>query len=200
MNSFILKHIKIISRSWRNFSLANTSLIILLLLLLVALKGCVVPYIPEPPENDQLLVVEGLISDQAEVNTIKISRSRPLWTHQSPVNLTGCKVWISDDLGLTHNLKETPNGKYITDPSVFKGKIGRKYTLHIRTNADNGNLNYESFPMLLKSVPEIDCLYYKKRTFISNHFPIEGCQIFLDTHDPIDSCHFYRWTYSEHGK
>jgi hypothetical protein len=164
---------------------------------LFALKGCVVPYIPEPPENDQLLVVEGLISDQAEVNTIKISRSRPLWTRQSTVSLAGCKVWISDDLGLIHNLKETPNGTYITDPSVFKGKIGRKYTLHIRTNEANGSLNYESLPMLLKPVPGIDCIYYRKKTSVINHMPVEGCQIFLDTHDPSDNCHFYRWTYSE---
>ncbi|MBK7133650.1 MAG: DUF4249 family protein [Bacteroidales bacterium] len=55
----------------------------ILLLLFLTLKSCVVPYIPDPPENDQLLVVEGLISDQNDINTIKISKSRPLWVGKS---------------------------------------------------------------------------------------------------------------------
>jgi len=180
----------------RNYLLTKSSRIILLILLFT-LKSCVVPYIPEAPENDQLLVVEGLISDQKEVNTIKISKSRPLWTGQHPVYLTGCKVWITDDLGHIDNLAETAIGTYITDSSTFKGNAGRKYTLHITTSSADGNLNYESFPMELKPVPEIDSLYYEKKVFTRYNLPIEGCQIYLDTYDPLNNSNFYRWAYSE---
>jgi Domain of unknown function (DUF4249) len=192
-----IKYIKYVCKSLRDYLLTNPYGIIMLLLLFFTLKSCVVPYIPDQPENDQLLVVEGLISDQYGVNTIKLSKSRPIWTGQNPVHLTECKVWITDDLGHIENLKETSIGTYITDSSTFKGKIGRKYTLHIKTNPANGNLNYESFPMELKPVPEIDSLYYEKKAFTSNHLPVEGCQIFLDTHDPFNNSHFYRWAYSE---
>ena len=169
----------------------------LLLLLFSVFKSCIVPYIPEPPENDELLVVEGLISDQHEVNRIKLSKSLPLWTTRNPIHLTGCKVWITDDLGHLDSLIETASGTYITDSSNFQGMIGRKYTLHIRTSPANGNLNYESFPMELRPVPVIDTIYYEKKAFTSYPKPIEGCQIYLDTHDRVNNCHFYRWTYSE---
>jgi Domain of unknown function (DUF4249) len=180
-----------------NSMLINLSCLIILFLLFSVFKGCIVPYIPKPPENDELLVVEGLISDQHEVNTIKLSKSFPLWTTQNPVYLTGCKVWITDDLGHLDNLKEATIGTYITDSSNFQGTIGRKYTLHIRTNTANGNLNYESFPMELKPVPVIDRIYYEKKTYVKYPRPIEGCQIYLDTYDPTNSCNFYRWKYSE---
>lgn len=193
----LFKYIKFSRRSCRNYLLTNSSMILILLMLFFALKSCVVPYIPDPPENDQLLVVEGLISDQNEINTIKISKSRPLWIGQGPVFLTGCEVWITDDLGNLDNLKETTIGTYITDSSTFKGIVGRKYTLHIKTNPANGSLNYESFPMELKPVPSIDSLYYEKKVFATNYLPVEGCQIYLDTHDPLNNSHFYRWAYSE---
>jgi hypothetical protein len=192
----IFKHY--VSRSGKNYLLLpDSTCLIILLILFFTLKSCVVPYIPEAPENDQLIVVEGLISDQNDVNTIKISKSRPLWTSQNPVHLTGCEVWITDDHGNLNNLKETTIGTYITDASTFKGIVGREYTLHIRTNPANGNLNYESFPMELKPVPEIDSLYYEKKVFTTYYLPIEGCEIFLDTHDPSNNSHFYRWAYSE---
>lgn len=180
-----------------NYQLINSSGFLVLVILFFSLKSCVVPYIPDQPENDQLLVVEGLISDQNEVNTIKISKSRPLWIGQSPVFLSGCEVWITDDHGNLDNLKETTIGTYITDSSTFKGIVGRKYALHIRTNSANGNLNYETFPMELKPVPEIDSIYYEKKVFTTYYLPVEGCHIYLDTHDPLNNSHFYRWTYSE---
>ncbi len=192
-----LRHLNNNSKSGRNFLHTNSSVVITLLVLLFILKSCVVPYLPEAPENDQLLVVEGLISDQHEVNTIKISKSRPIWTGQHPVYLTGCKVWITDDLENVYNLAEAAIGTYITDSSTFKGITGRKYTLHIRTNPADGSLNYESFPMELKPVPEIDSLYYEKITYATAYLPVEGCQIYLDTHDPLNNSNFYRWTYSE---
>jgi hypothetical protein len=164
---------------------------------ILTIKSCIVPYVPEPPENDELLVVEGLISDQHEVSTIKLSKSFPLWTNQNPIHLTGCNVWITDDLGHLDNLKETTIGTYITDSSNFQGAIGRKYTLHIRTNPANGSLNYESFPTEMRPVPVIDSIYYEKRVYASDPRLIEGCQIYLDTFDPANTCHFLRWTYSE---
>ena len=160
-------------------------------------KSCIVPYFPEPVEKEELLVVEGLISDQHEVNSIKLSKSLPLWKPQNPKPLAGCKVWISDDLNQIDNLEETLPGTYTTDPDSFQGMTGRKYTLHILTNEENGNLNYESFPMEMKAVPPIDSIYYEKKATEEYNTLTEGCEIYLDTHDPADICNFYRWKYSE---
>lgn len=173
---------------------------ILLLSILLLLSSCITQFIPETNEDKELLVVEGLITDQAIVNTIKLSKSSPLGIRNAAKPLSGCIINISDDLGNIFGFRETVDGTYITDPSDFQGVIGRFYTLHINTNTADNNLNYESFPMEMKPVPPIDSIYYKKITIQESNGSsptTEGCQIYLNTHDPTNQCKFYRWEYSE---
>jgi hypothetical protein len=96
------------------------------------------------------------------------------------------------------------SGTYITDPDIFRGVVGRKYTLHINTNNSTANhYSYESLPMEMKAAPPIDSLYYEKVTLKEkdqHSGPWEGCQIFLDTQDPGGSCRYYRWDYTETWK
>jgi len=193
----ILKKTDSIKPLQNNYLLVYSFRLIIFFSLFSVFKSCIVPYFPEPVEKEELLIVEGLISDQHEVYTIKLSKSIPLWKTIIPNPLRGCKVWISDDLGQIDSLKETFPGTYITDPAGFQGTIGRKYSLHISTNAENGNLNYESFPMEMKAVPPIDSIYYEKKDYEEFNTPTEGCQIYLNTHDPANNCNFYRWKYSE---
>jgi hypothetical protein len=174
--------------------------IIILISFLLLLNSCITKFIPQISENNELLVVEGLITDQPDTNTIKLSKSLPFGKRSAANPLKGCIVTFSDDLGNTFSLTETAAGTYVTDPANFKGVIGRFYTLHINTNSANNNLNYESFPMEMKPVPPIDSVYYEKVTIQeSNEFSggSEGCQIYLNTHDPTNQCKFYRWEYSE---
>ena len=177
--------------------LVRSMLMILLLFGISFFKCCIVPYIPEPLEDDEMLVVEGLITDRHEVNVIKLSRSHPLWRWQLATPISGSMVWISDDLNKIDTLKEKGRGIFLTDSTKFQGKIGRKYTLHIRTKDENGVHNYESLPVEMKRVPPIDNLYYEKKDFVFYHIPVQGCQIYLDTHDPQGTCNFYRWKYTE---
>ncbi len=172
---------------------------VILISFLLVLNSCVTQFIPKTNEDQQLLVVEGLITDQPDTNIIKLSRSLPLGKRSVANPLKGCIVTISDDLGNTFGFTETIPGTYVTDPSKFQGVIGRSYALHIKTNVENNNLNYESYPMEMKSVPPIDSVYYEKVTLQENNgiSTQEGCQIFLNTHDPINQTKFYRWEYSE---
>ncbi len=122
----------------------KTLRLIVLLLILVNSDSCVINYVPKISDYEESLVVEGFITDQPGINTIKISRSEPLWRRQFVKPLTGCIVTISDELGHIYSLKETVTfGVYITDPANFRGVIGRKYTLHIRTTTESVNLSYE---------------------------------------------------------
>jgi hypothetical protein len=193
----ILKKMNSIKPLKNNYLLAFSVRLIIILSIFSGLKSCIVPYFPGPVEKEEMLVVEGLISDLHEVNTIKLSKSIPLWKTQIQKPVTGCEVWISDDLGQINNLKETFFGTYITDSASFRGTIGRKYTLHISTNAAFGNLNYESSPMEMKPVPPIDSIYYEKKDYLIYQTPVEGCLIYLDAFDPTGKCNFYRWKYSE---
>ncbi len=173
---------------------------ILFLLILLLLNSCITKFVPSINENKELLVVQGLITDQPESDTVKLSISLPLGEVSTARPVSGCIVKISDDLGNIYSLNECQAGTYITDSGSFKGVTGRVYTLHITRNSDNGNLNYESNPMEMKPVPPIDSIYYEKTVIepASENFQgVDGCQIYLDTHDPSDSCKYYRWDFVE---
>jgi Domain of unknown function (DUF4249) len=166
---------------------------------LFLLNSCITQFIPQTKEDKEILVVEGLITDQPDTNSIKLSRSLPLGKKYVTNPVKGYIVTISDDLGNTFPLTETASGIYITDPARFQGVIGRSYTLHISTNNANNNHNYESYPIELKPVPPIDSVYYEKVILQENNgIPSqEGCQVYLSTHDPTRQSKFYRWEYSE---
>jgi Domain of unknown function (DUF4249) len=173
---------------------------ILLLFILLILGSCISQFIPQTSEDKQLLVIEGLITDQPGSNTIKLSRSLPLGTKSNAIPVKGCTVSISDDIGNTYFLSETNAGTYLTDSSQFQGSIGRLYTLHITTNNSGSNHTYESTPIEMKPVPPIDSVYYEKVTLqagTGTSAAEEGAQIYLNTQDPANQCKYYRWEFSE---
>jgi hypothetical protein len=167
----------------------------------VVFAGCITQFVPETDESQELLVVEGVITDQQEVNTIRLSRSSPLGKREAATPVTGSTVILSDDQGNSWTLHETLSGIYQTDPSLFRGVTGRKYKLNIH-NAYHGaqNYSYETYFVEMKPVPPIDTLFYRKVTIKekeASHPTEEGCQIYLDTHDQDGACMYYRWDYSE---
>jgi hypothetical protein len=169
-------------------------------LLILMLTSCITQFVPQTNEDQQLLVVEGLITNQAGPNKIILSKSLPLGMRNVAKPLSGCSVSVSDDMGQSFGFTETEPGTYVTDPLEFQGEIGRFYTLHIFAGQANNNLTYESIPMQLKPVPEIDSIYYEKVLVEegSGGIPLEeGCKVFLDTYDPENKCEFFRWEYSE---
>ena len=172
---------------------------IFFLLFLLLLNSCITTFIPKIEEEKELLVVQGIITDKDVTDTIKLSKSLPLGEINAARPVTGCIVTLSDDLGSKVILDESSAGTYIT-PSFFHGIPGRSYTLHIATNSEFNNFNYESSPMEMKPVPPIDSLYYEKTVIekAEGFFKgINGCQIYLNTHDPKNVCRFYRWDFSE---
>jgi len=159
--------------------------------------GCITKFIPNVTEKSSLVVVDGMITDAREIYTIKLSYSLPLNEQSTLKPITGAGVSVSDDLGNSYYMAENSPGSYSSDSSVFKGEIGRKYTLHIQT----AGTTYESFPMLMTAVPAIDSLYWQKVTIkdkdLLTGFPVEGCQIYLDSRDNGENCNFFRWNFLE---
>jgi hypothetical protein len=167
---------------------------------LLLLNSCITTFIPKTSDNKELIVVDGLITDQPVKNTIKLSNSFPLGTGNTPLPIKGCIVTVTDDLGNTFNFTETVAGTYVSDSAEFKGSIGRSYTLHINTNSYSNNHTYESLPMEMKPVPPIDSVYYEKVIITESdngNYMEEGCQVYLDTHDPTIQCKYYRWEFIE---
>ena len=175
--------------------------IVILFIALLFLNNCITQFIPETNENQDLLVVEGLLTDRPEVHSVKISKSLPLGKKSKPVPVKGCIVSITDDSGNTYKLKEKEPGTYITDAAGFRGIIGRRYTLNVVTTSPATKFHtYRSLPMELKPVPPIDSLYYEKvviRERDDNGPKMEGCNIFLNSYDNDHQCRYYRWDFKE---
>lgn len=172
---------------------------ILFFIVMLFTGSCITEFIPETDDNSEMLVVEGMITNIAGKNTIKLSKSQALSSNTAGAPYTRCTVIITDDLGYMTPLYEKSNGIYVPDPS-FAGVVGREYKLTIRTNNSGAsNYTYESVPVKMVPVPPIDTIYYEKQLYKpgSDAFTREGCQVWFDSHDPDNNCHFYRWDYSE---
>jgi len=170
--------------------------IVILVISFSVIAGCITEFIPETDEAANLLVVEGMITDQYRSNKIRISRSLPLGKIVYPKPLKGCLVTITDENNKQYILKESPFGTYSTDSTVFCGHVGGKYTLRIVT----GNFTYVSSTIEMNPVPPVDSLFYEKVLINeSNEWgrSEEGCQIYLNTYDPEQKCLFYRWDFTE---
>src|SRR5512139_502176 len=135
----------------------NLKSCIIILLFLLPVTGCITQFIPETDETQELVVVEGLITDQDEANIILLSKTMPLGKKSIRKPLKGCSVIVSDNKGNNHQLIESAPGTYSTVKGVFKGVPGRIYTLKIFTGSSTSNhYSYRSVPMEMKPVPPLD--------------------------------------------
>jgi hypothetical protein len=170
---------------------------ILQFLVLLLLNSCIAQFIPQIEEENELLVVQGLLTDQPGTVSVRLSTSLPIGGESEAKPLTGCLVSITDDMGSNLVLEESLPGIYTTP---YPGFVGRTYKLHIKTTGPGSKTSYESLPVKMKQVSSIDSLYYEKKIVAeANGFDkgIQECQIYLDTHDPDNNCRYYRWEYSE---
>jgi hypothetical protein len=183
------------------FNKMKSDFVIISVLLLTLFGGCVEKFTPETTEKKNLIIVEGLVTDQFESYKIKLSRSRPLGLKYKVDPVTGALVTVSDDLGNHYSFHENDRGIYFSDSSFFRGETGRKYSLHIRASDTLGFYSYyESVPVEMKPVPPIDSIYYEKITvreseLLSNK--IDNCQIYLNAHDDSGNCKYFRWDFTE---
>jgi hypothetical protein len=172
---------------------------IVISILMLIIGSCITQFIPETDEDQNLLVVEGIITNQDGGNTIRLSLSMPLGKKAVVRPLKGCVVTVTDDQGETLYFPESSTPGTYRSGSV--GVIGRKYTLHVKTNNSiTNNYSYESLPLEMKPVPPIDSIYYEKVIIAdkTKWSPLkQGCQIYLNTFDPTGNCKYYRWDYNE---
>jgi hypothetical protein len=141
---------------------------------ILLLSSCISPF--DLVDNFQeVLVVEGLITDQPGPYVVKLSKSIPATATaqlDEPVFVSGASVVIHDDQGNSETLNEKSSGNYYT--SSFQGVIGRTYSITITT--DEGS-TYQSAPEKLEPVGDFANLRYE---FAQNepappiyvHFPL----------------------------
>ena len=170
---------------------------IIILSVVFILCTCIDPYSPKLKGYDSILVVDGLVTDENAACTIKLSTTLQD-QNAIPVMVTDASINISDEGGNRFQLNNMGGGIYRTDSIMFKGMIGRSYTLHITTHEGN---EYESVPCLMQPVPDIDSVYFAKDVEIVNNGTEsqEGLRIYLDSKQGINN-EYYRWSFDETWK
>ncbi len=126
-----------------NISSIRLSLFVFLGISAILLTSCIEEYWPELEGSyEDLLVVDGKITNEAGPYTIHLSKSSSL-LNDAYNPLTGAIVIISDDEGNSETLFESSPGNYHTSIIGMQGVIGRKYKLSISTEGKTYESNYE---------------------------------------------------------
>jgi len=167
---------------------------IYLLFIIAFGSSCLERYWPDVDKYDELLVVDGLISDAPGPYQVKLSLSSNL--DELIYNpLPNAVVTIEDDLGNLIHLSESGKGNYET-PAEFQAATGRSYRLLVQT-PEGGD--YETEFQQLKEAPEIDSLYADAeiRDTRNPDQPIGGYQFFVDVKPENNEEGFYFWRMEE---
>jgi hypothetical protein len=154
---------------------------------------CSEPYTPELGKYEDILVIDGVITNEPGPYTVRLSRSFP-YSESEGLPEQQATVLIRDDRGNVGTLIETSPGVYSTISPDFRGIIGRHYQLYVIT-ADQQV--WESEYVELKKVPEIGNLYAEFGEKTGKNEMLEGFQIYVDTHDPDNLTRYYRYDYEE---
>lgn len=167
---------------------------VLVLMTLLLPGACIESFDPDIEKYENILVIDGLITDKKEVYTIRLSRTLK-FDETRPVMESGALVEVVDDLGQLFTFTESSDGVYLSDSSSFVGVPGRSYMLMIQTGDGS---NYVSSSDLLKAAPAIDSVFHRyKEVSLPGNEILQGIEIFLDTNDPQNKTRYYRWEWIE---
>jgi hypothetical protein len=168
---------------------------ILLILLIMVINSCVEEYWPDLDKYENILVVDGTISNDEGPYTVNISVSTTI-ENPKQIPYPGCEVIISDNTGYSEELSEIGTGTYLTAMDGIRGKAGNKYKLTIRTPEGR---TYETDYTLLTEPVGIDSVYGNVEIHNEND-PTDdglGVQFYIDTKPADSDSAFFLWKLTE---
>jgi hypothetical protein len=149
---------------------------------------------PEISESQEVLVINGMITDQPGPHHVFVSKSTPYNTPSfEPVS--GCIVTVRDESGHIEYFLENGDGQYTADLPAFFLATGKSYSLHVIT--DDGSYRSEYDTLLV--CPPIDTLYFEvdKRGTSDPDVILGGLQFFSEVKGNDRASRNYRWLLEE---
>ncbi len=161
------------------------------LLLVLQFPACVEEFKPEIDNFDNLLVVDGRITNESGPYTIKLSTSSNL-DDNIFLPLENATVQIEEQNGSVSSLIEVGKGIYETND--LQGQIGKNYRLLIKTpNGKEYISSYETIkePTAINEIKaEVDY-----QTFEGEDDQIPGYRFFLEGDNTLYDQDYYLWLY-----
>jgi hypothetical protein len=163
-------------------------------LMLLLLTGCEDVIDLRVPTGTSQLVVDGWVTDQPGVQTIRLTRSTAYFDNAPAPAVTGATVTVTDDRGRVFRFLDSTNqGVYTWRPTSDSalGRVGGTYTLRVQS----GTETYQATARLNR-VPPIDSLtYYRDRLPVEpDNGPQEGYLAQFFARDPVGpgDCYWIR--------
>ena len=152
--------------------------------------SCVEEYWPEVDRYQNVLVVDGMLTNKDSV-VVNLSYSSSI-NDSRLIPISGALVYIVENSENTIYLNEIMAGTYQSDNDFFKGSIGSSYKLFVELG--NGS-KYQSDECFLQQSAPIDSVYgiSEPHNLTTRDIPQQGIQFYLDNHnDLLDTC-YYMW-------
>ncbi len=167
-----------------------------ILLLLFCTISCVDEYMPELDKYENLLVVDGLLTNGSDPIVVRLSIASPV-NNEKFIPVGGGGLFITDDNQvMVQHLLETVPGTYKAADTSFRGQVGKGYQLHI--NLPNGQ-SYISDVCRLNAPAPIDSVFgileSPDNSENDNDFP--GIQFYVENHSEVNDSCYYLWRLSE---
>ena len=162
-----------------------------LILCLLACTACVEEYWPDLGKYENVLVVDGMITNEPGPYTIRLATSTQI-SNTENFPFPNAEIVIFDDIGNSETLTEINPGEYCTASDGIQGIVGRKYKIHIKTP---GNKTYSSdFEEIIPCI-EIDTVYsnVEYRQYISVPYDLVGLQFYLNTKRATKEKNYFLW-------
>lgn len=159
------------------------------------LYRCVEPFNPSVKKYNDIVVIDGTLTNEPGVQKVTVSRTSSLNDSVYKPE-TGCTVTILDDVGNIYDLSDVGNGNYTAEFNSDQLQIGTSYMLRV---IDNRGEVFESDYQELLSSPKIDSVTARYEPKYTAEFPdgLNGCQFFVNTSDHSGKTRYYRWNMQE---
>jgi len=163
--------------------------------MLLAGRSCIEPFEPVIEESAEVMVINGMITDQPGVHYVEISRSTP---YNEPLYepLGGCVVTVTDENGEIIHFLENEIGKYSANLSGSFLAVGKSYSVHVITPNQK---EYRSDYDILTACPPIDTIYYEVeiRGTSNPDFSLGGIQFYMDLTGRASDSRNFMWQLEE---
>jgi hypothetical protein len=167
----------------------------IMILLLALCNSCIEPFQPRIEEAQEVLVINGMITDIPGIHRVTISRSTP-YNNASYMPVSGCVVMVENGSGQMAHFLETTPGTYTSDLDASFLSVGQSYGLFAST--PDGN-QYRSDYDTLTACPPIDSIYYeiKSQETADPDVTLYGLQFYNNVLGNEGTSSNYRWILEE---
>ena len=170
--------------------------------LLLCTYSCIEPFHPEMEEMEDMLVINGSISDRTGWHSVKVSRSSP-FNEPGFIPEQGSVVRVEDENGKEVTYSEYRPGVYWASLDESFLGVNKAYKLFVYTqDGEEYQSDYDS----LLACPTIDSLYYEIDTYESDFPNITyqgGIQFYVDVKGKAGDSRNFLWkpieTYEYHS-